>query len=506
MTRTPAGSSATLSSVSAAAPLFTPDLNDEYEIQLIASHGARTYVGYLTLTPPTVGAASYGFTEQAGTAAIAVTLSEALPWTVTADWTTIDGSARAGSDYVAASGSLAFNPGETSKTINIQLLEDSIVDRSESFGVNFSKVTNALGAGLRIDVDKPTVAIDNVTVTEGNRGATTATFTVTLSSPSDQEGYVYVYYKTEDGTATSTSGTDYTAASDYVRLQLGATAKQFTVQVIGDSLAEGDESFSVILSDQPGSTYAAAKATCTILDDDVPIPGMSIDDVVVTEGDDGTTTAFFTVKLDTPSVGAVSVAYATANISAAAGSDYASETGTLTFAPGEGARRIGITVNGDRIDETDETFMINLTSPANATITDAQGIGTILDDDTTTISVGDVTVAEGHEGVTDARFTVSLSTPSASVVTVGYATSDATATAGSDYAAIAPATLTFAPGESSKQIVVAVMGDVIDEGDERFHLTLSNPFNAVIADASATATITNDDHPTRRRPARPGSS
>ena len=104
----------------------------------------------------------------------------------------------------------------------------------------------------------------------------------------------------------------------------------------------------------------------------------------------------------------------------------------------------------------DETFFLNLSNPANATIADGQGVGTITNDDTTpTISVNDVSANEGNSGTSTMAFTVSLSNPSSLAITVQYATANGTATAGSDYTAT-NGTLTIAAGQTSQTVAVAV--------------------------------------------------
>ena len=164
-----------------------------------------------------------------------------------------------------------------------------------------------------------------------------------------------------------------------------------------------------------------------------------------------------------PSGETITVDYATADGSAAAGSDYVATSGPLTFTAGATTRNVTVTVNGDTLDELDETFFVNLSNPSNATISDDQGQGTVTDDDATpTLSIDDVTVTEGNSGTVDAVFTVSLSTASGQEVTVDYATADGTAAAGTDYAA-ASGTLTFPAGTTTRNVTVAVNGDTVDE-------------------------------------------
>ncbi len=200
-----------------------------------------------------------------------MTLSASSQSTVTADWATRDGDATAGKDYVAARGSLTFNAGETSKTTDIRLLDDSVDDPTESFFVDFSNVTNALATELRIVVGAggyalPSIDIDGTTITEGNEGVRYAKFLIALSRSSSTP--VTMSYTTKDGTATA--GTDYVATQSTLTFAPGERSKFVVVPILEDSVAEGDESFIVVLSDASWATIDTTEATCTILDDDGP--------------------------------------------------------------------------------------------------------------------------------------------------------------------------------------------------------------------------------------------
>src|SRR5206468_2665790 len=127
--------------------------------------------------------------------------------------------------------------------------------------------------------------------------------------------------------------------------------------------------------------------------------------------------------------------------------------------------------------EANEAFTVTLSAPTNASLADSSAIGTITNDDAAplpTVSIADVTQAEGNAGTSNAVFTVTLSAASASTVTVQYATANGTATAGSDYTTIS-GTLTFAAGITSQTISVPVIGDTTVEADEAFTVTLSSP-------------------------------
>ncbi|HEX3083838.1 MAG TPA: Calx-beta domain-containing protein, partial [Pyrinomonadaceae bacterium] len=174
-------------------------------------------------------------------------------------------------------------------------------------------------------------------------------------------------------------------------------------------------------------------------------PEITINDVTVTEGNSGTVNATFTVSLSTTSAQTIKVDFATADGTATAPADYQANSGTLTFNPGDLTKTITVLVNGDTMDEPNETFFVNLSNAANAVILNSQGQGTINDNDAApSVSINDVTVTEGDSGTTAATFTVTLSAASGFTVTANYATADGSANASSDYQA-ASGTVTFNP-------------------------------------------------------------
>mgnify|MGYP002381892220 CR=1 FL=1 len=225
-------------------------------------------------------------------------------------------------------------------------------------------------------------------------------------------------------------------------------------------------------------------------------PSVSITDVAVAEGNSGTTSANFAVSLSKSSTTPVTVGYATADGTATAGTDYTPTSGTLTFAPGVTTQTIAVNILGDTTVEPNETFTLTLSNPTGATLARTTATATITNDDVAvaapSVSITDVAVAEGNSGTTSANFAVTLSKSSTTPVTVGYATADGTATAGTDYTPTS-GTLTFAPGVTTQTIAVNILGDTTVEPNETFTLTLSNPTGATLARTTATATITNDD-------------
>jgi hypothetical protein len=226
-----------------------------------------------------------------------------------------------------------------------------------------------------------------------------------------------------------------------------------------------------------------------------PMPTLAINGVSLAEGNTGTKLARFMVTLSTASTSTVTVQYATADGTATAGSDYIATTGTLTFALGVTQQTISVTVNGDTLVESDETFTVNLSAPVNASLAVSQGTGTILNDDTASLpslSINNVSQFEGNGGTSAFTFTASLSAASQNTVTVQFASADGTATAGSDYVATS-GTLSFAPGQTQQTISVVVNGDIVYEPDESFFINLTNPTNATLSVSQGQGTIKNDD-------------
>lgn len=194
------------------------------------------------------------------------------------------------------------------------------------------------------------------------------------------------------------------------------------------------------------------------------------------EGTGSNHQASFTVNLTSPSTVPVTVNYGTSDRGATAGLDYVATSGTLTFAPGETAKNIPVTIIGDSQVELTESLNMNLSAPTNATLISATGVGTILDDDAVVaskVSVNDVMATRGLTGSKSMLFTVSLNAASSTPVSVTAATANATAIAGVDYRA-ASQVLTFAPGETTKQFAVTIYGTSTVTSDKLFVVNLSN--------------------------------
>ncbi len=224
-------------------------------------------------------------------------------------------------------------------------------------------------------------------------------------------------------------------------------------------------------------------------------PALSVSDASVVEGNSGSTNLVFNVTLSSPMGVPVSVYFNSGFGSATAGSDFVATNGMLVFVPGVTNQTVSVTVFGDLDYEGDETLVLGLYSPSNAVLdlAHSSGTGTILNDDgQPSITIAPASRYEGNIGTTNMVLNVSLSGASYQTITVNYVTVDGTATAGSDYAAT-NGVITFPPGTTNQTVSVVIYGDVQVEPNETFAVQLSNPTNATIATASATATILDDD-------------
>lgn len=219
--------------------------------------------------------------------------------------------------------------------------------------------------------------ITDVSKLEGSSGVTQFVFTVTLSAPNSQQ--VSVTAKTTNDTAAAPG--DFTAVNQLVTFQPGETVKTVTVDVNADGQVEPDERFFVDLQNANNAGIAKSRGIGTILNDDVGVPSLTIDDVTKNEGTGGVTPFVFTVSLGAPATGTVTVNYTTKDGTAKAGLDYQAASGQLTFNTGDVTKSITVNVFADPVNEANENFTVELSAAVGAQVSDASGIGTILNDD-----------------------------------------------------------------------------------------------------------------------------
>jgi large repetitive protein len=416
---------------------------------------------------------------------------------------TAAGTATSAVDFAGAATSVTIPAGATTAAVTIDPTVDGTVEPDETVtlvvatgsGYTVGAPASATATITNDDVPSASIAVAPGSVAED--GAPNLVYTITF----DQAAFNPVSVNYAVG-GTATAGTDFAAITSPFIINTGNTTGTITVNPTADATIEADETVTLTLA--AGTGYAVGTpnaATGTILNDDQP--NLTINDVTLNEGNSGTTNATFTVSLSAPAgPGGVSFDIATANGSATAGTDYIAQTLTAQTIPaGSSTYTFAVAINGDTLNEPSETFFVNLTNVTGAVVVDGQGVGTINNDDPLpSLSINDVALVEGNAGTVNALFTVSLSAASGQSVTVNYATADGTATQPADYAA-ASGTLTFTPGQTTRTISVAVVGETAPEANESYFVNLSGATNATIADNQGVGTITNDDVPVTVTPA-----
>ncbi len=449
--------------------------SDARTLRIGAKNGDKgDYIRVITAATPDItvdfNASSSSGAESTSSANLRVDLSSASSSAVTVDYTVTGTATGSGTDYTLANGTLTIAANATQKNITIaSIVNDTLDEANETVIVTLS---NAVGATLGSDKVHTYTITDNdatpslsIADVSGNETAGNRQFTVTLSAASGLA--VTVNYATSNGTATA--GADYTATSGSLTIAAGATTATFNVAVLADSIDEANETVTLTLSSAGNATIADAIGTLTITDDDAT-PSVDFN-ATSSNGAESASSKALTVDLSAASGLDVTVDYAITGTATGSGTDFTLANGTLTISAGDTSGTITIaSIINDTLDEANETVIVTLSSPGNATLGDDKvHTYTINDNDATpSLSINDVS---GNETAGNRQFTVTLSAASGLAVTVNYATSDGTATAGADYTAISATQLTIAAGATTATFNVGVLADSLDEANETVTLT-----------------------------------
>ncbi len=478
----------------------------------VSPYSAAVVVRNTDLAAVSVGDAT---AEEGETLEFPVTLSAPAPSDVVLGWTTSDGTATAGDDYTPVSdGTLTIAAGETTGTLSVSTIEDALVEDDETFTVTITGTTLPAGVEIAEDGAAATGTIEegksfSVSVADAEAPEGIALeFPVTLSGEASSD--VVLTWSTSDGTATA--GDDYTeVAGGVTAIRAGETEVTLRVPTLPDTLAEGDETFTVtIVGDSlPRNVEVAedgATATGTIVDDDTVT--LAVADAEAPEG----MAVEFPVTLSGEASSDVVLTWSTSAVTATAGDDYTEVTaGTLTIPAGETSGTLSVPTAQDTLVEIRETFTVTIAGelPPGVEFAEdgAAAIGTIDSDDLLTLSVADAAAAEGSP----VEFPVALigdlseeilarlrqGEDNAGIdVTLTWSTSDGTATADDDYTPVSSGTLTIQVGGAAGTLSVSTIEDAVAEGDETFEVTIaadSLPLGVTLGTSTATGTIENDD-------------
>jgi hypothetical protein len=291
---------------------------------------------------------------------------------ITVDYETRDGSAVAGLDYVATSGTLSIPAGDESGTITVPLIDDATHEPAETFKVKL--LSSSVSIPTNGDVGTATVTSDDpqaqlriadAEVTERNGDMV---FDVKLNRPSNSD--VSVKYATVDGTA---GGDDYVSKSGTLTFPADTNdTQEIRVPIKDDSVYEGNEEFYVQLSDNFNAVIARDKATGTLVDDESkPVLAVEVT-AFTTDEEDISYTENVIVTLSGVEDKDVTFSYSTfdgTKPAAHAGpkGDYiAVANGTGTIRAGSTIGFVPVTINGDKDVESDENFFVTISNPQNA--------------------------------------------------------------------------------------------------------------------------------------------
>ena len=406
-------------------------------------------------------------------------------------------------------------------------LETYTITATATEGLETSPITDTDNNTFVVNANTdPDVFINDASATEGNQ----LVFDVTLTNTSTTD--ITLDLTTTPGTAREIS--DYEIANfEYstdggstwingggtngtqVTIPAGKTGIKVRIDSVSDTTDEPDETYILGIDSVVSGSVRNFSDTGigTIVDDDGS-PQIAITDVSIVEGDSDTKDVTFTITLDQTSSQTVTVDYATTDDTATiADSDYTSTSGTLSFAPGETTQTITVSITGDSNVESDETFTLDLSNAANAIIIDAQGEGTIINDDgLPSVVIGDASEVEANVLI----FDVGLTSPSTEDITVTLDTASGTATDGTDYEnsgfrystdngqnwqSAGSNQVVIPAGSSSIKVEIGSTSDTTTEDNETFTLSATAATGASTGTAAVnqdfsdtgTGTIIDDD-------------
>ncbi len=450
-------------------------------------------------------AATYSVSEATATATITVLRSGALGTQVTVDFETNDGTATAGADYTAVPlTTITFNAGVTSRTVTIPITNDTEDESNNTETVLLAISNPGPGATLGLINTATLTIVDNdvAGVVQFSQALYTVLETA-LSAPiaitrSGGGAVVTVQFDTSDGPGASgaVAGVDYTGTNPLVTFGTSVGTQTVSIPVLGNPGATGSRFVTLTLSAPSGGATLGPRSTAQlkIVDDEAAVQ-FAFPTYSVVEGG---TIAIAVERSGT--TGTVIVPFATSNGTGAAGADYVASTGSLTFAAGVKTLSFPVRTLANTADDGNRTVILTLGPGVTGT-----GGAALGSQNTATLTITDNDVG-GQIQFSAATYTVSEATAVATItvvrsggaagpVTVDFATSNGTATAGLDYTAVPPvpvppATITFNAGVMSRTVTVPITNDTLDEANETVVLTLTNPTGGATLGPRDTATLT----------------
>ena len=436
--------------------------------------------------------ATYAVNEGTANAVVTVQRLNSSAGTVSVDFAATAGSATAGADFTAVSGTLTFTPGVVARTFMVPIINDTDAEPSETVNLALSNFSTGTGPGspiaasLTITDNEPGLRFSSATYSVGEA---TPAATITVQRVGPATGTATVDVSATSGSATA--GSDFTAVNTTLTFTPGVLARTFTVPILNDTDAEGNETVNLAMAGQTGAGLAApSTATLTIADNET-LFRFSAASYTVGEAAPVVT---ITVQRLNSSVGTVTVDYAASGNTATDNVDFTAVSGTLTFGPGVMARTFTVPIVNDATAEGNETVDLTLT-PGAGTNLGVPGAATLTITDNETLFRFSSATYTAAETTASAIITVQRLNSGLGTVTVDFAATGGSATPAVDFTPVS-GTLSFGPGVLARTFSVPITNDTIDENGETVNLTLSNPGAGTNLGTPKTATLTITDNDT----------
>lgn len=491
---------------------FDREENESFRVILSAAGGKAEFIAARAATVTiedndtgfefTFGHDRFRVEEGSGPIGVAVRRGTDLGTPVSVDYTTRNGSALAGEDFIPVSGTLTFAAGEAEKSFLVVIANDASHEETESFSIELSNPSPGTALGLRSSIQVE--VFDNEPIVQFNNdsfwvGENDKAVTLLVTRDRGLNSAVTVDFTTLDGSARS--GSDYTPTSGTLFFAPGDTARPITIALLDDTDAELPETFQVLLDRPTGGAALGfpSSATVTMQDDEVARTTFNFEAATFTVSElEGMAT--ITVVRSEPAIGCVQVRYSTGPGTATPGLDYQPADGALYFQSGQSQARFSIPITEDALPENDEAVILQLHHPSSDC-----GVSVRLGEGSTAL----LTILNGGNAV---EFAAPLATyfetnrlatihvrrrgETNLPFTVRYSTRDSTALAGKDYLAQS-GTLSFAAGQLSTTITVPLLDNYSVEGTRLAELALSDPADGAVLTPRSTATlaILDDERP-----------
>ncbi|MEZ4818773.1 MAG: Calx-beta domain-containing protein [Bdellovibrionota bacterium] len=447
-----------------------------------------------TVPTVTLSVDNANIAENGGTATFTATLSAITANPVIVNLTASGTATGSGTDYTITGTSIFILPGTTTGSVIVTGQDDALDEANETVIIDIDTVTNATESGVQqatttILDDDATPTVSFVTAAQTTAESGTVNVVVQLSAASSFN--VDVPFSI-NGASTAGDPGDYSIVASPVTIAAGSTSANIALTIVSDATPEPDETVIIDMGVPTNATQGAITTnTVTISESYVP-PSVTFTSASQTSaGESGTMT--ITAQLSSTSVLDVLVPFSVSG-TAIDPDDYAITASPITITAGNTTADITITIAADTLDEANETVIVTMGSPTNAT----QGAttvhtATITDDDATptvTLAVDNANIAEAGGTAT---FTATLSAASSFDVTVNFAVNAASTASGSDYVQSASSVVILA-GNTTGSITVTGQNDALDEVDETVIIDIASVVNALESGTQqATTTITDDD-------------